>query len=80
MEKKNRPPEPPHVQEAQNELILRFGNEVWLYDSYVTIDSAGVRLLVEVVDLMYLEDYLPRKLKDCFLVVVKVDGGIMMEQ
>lgn len=64
--------EAPEVSEAINELLLRYGNEPWFYDAKQTNDDAGARLLVLVVDELYEEDVLPRKLAQCFVVVQRV--------
>lgn len=64
--------ETPEVSEAINELLLHYGNAPWFYDAKQSNDDAGARLLVLVVDELYAEDVLPRKLGQCFLVVQRV--------
>jgi len=65
------------VVEATELLLKEFGECVWFYDAYRTLDDAGPRLLVEVIDEFYLQDYLPRRLGNAFVVVVKVPGKDM---
>lgn len=73
-------PETPEVQAAITELLLRWGDEPWFHNAYQIRDGAGARLLVEVVDVFYVEDVLPRLLAGCGLVVQRVDGGVTYEE
>lgn len=70
----------PHVSEAIEQLITDHGDEPWLYDAYQTRDDAGIRLLVEVVDELYTSDVLPRRIKNCFVVVCRVKGAVGKKQ
>ncbi len=63
------------ITEAYDLLITQYGGERWLYNAVVTRDDGGRRLEVQVVDSLYEEDVLPRKLGGAYLVVVRVQGG-----
>lgn len=62
----------PEVTEAIGELIAMYGDAPWLKDAYQVVDDAGPRLQIEVIDSLYTEDVLLRKIKDCFVCVIKV--------
>lgn len=72
--------ETPEVVAAVDLLLERWGEEPWFFDAREVRDDAGARLLVEVVDVLYVDDVLPRKLGDAFLVVQRVSGGIVVEE
>lgn len=54
--------EAPHIQDGIIELLRRWGNEPWLLDAQQVKDDAGLRLEVRVVEGLYTEDVLPRRL------------------
>lgn len=60
------------ISDAKDELIDRFITEPWLLNARRTVDDAGERLEVFVLDELYKEDVLPRRLGDCFLVVRRI--------
>lgn len=70
--------ETPEVSDAINQLILQYGNEPWLFSAEQFKDDAGIRLLVKVIDAFYVEDVLPRRLGDVFVVVQRVEGDVVV--
>ena len=75
--------ESPEVAAATNELLLRFGNEVWLIGSKQVHDDAGARLQINVDELLYVDDVLPRVIETehgrVFLVVQRVASPVVDE-
>lgn len=68
------------VDEALEFLINNYGDEPWLYDAYQTKDDAGSRLMVEVIDELFINDVLPRKMGKCYVVVGRVRGKLSNKQ
>ena len=64
--------ESPEISEAFNELMLRWGKEDWLLDAKQFIDDGGEMLEIRVIDHLYVEDVLPRRIAKCFVCVVRV--------
>jgi hypothetical protein len=77
--------EAPHVQEALVTLMQRWGNDPWLLTARQVNDDAGARLEVVVVNGLYKEDVLPRRLATysggewsvCYLIVRRVDDPLL---
>jgi hypothetical protein len=78
--------EAPHIQDGIIELLQRWGNEPWLLDAQQVKDDAGLRLEVRVVDGLYKEDVLPRRLivsrdwdnpSTCYLIVRRVPDPLV---
>jgi hypothetical protein len=56
------------------ELLLKeYGDYAWFYDAVETRDDCGLRLEIQVVRDLYIDDLLPRKIGHMYCVVVKVD-------
>ncbi len=72
--------ETPEIAAAINELLLRYGAEPWWDDARQFIDDAGARILIKVVDCLYVEDVLPRHFMDAYIVVQRIDGNIQVEE
>lgn len=68
------------VDEALELLINKYGDEPWLYDAYQTKDDCGSRLMVEVIDELFVDDVLPRKMGKCYVVVGRVKGKVANKQ
>jgi len=66
----------PFISEALEQLITDHGDAPWLYDAYQTKDDAGTRLQIEVIDELYTDDVLPRKIKNSYIVVLRVKGVV----
>lgn len=60
--------EDPAIADAINDIVLRYGPAEWFVSASQVSDDAGRRVLV-MVNALYLEDVLPRKMGDVFLVV-----------
>lgn len=75
--------EPMDIAAAINQLMLEFGSEVWLVGNRLHHDSAGTRLVIEVDDQLYVDDFLPRMVKTefgpVFCIVQRVPSKVVME-